>query len=91
MPADSFKNLTQEQKDLGLRIFDLVLGRTLKATYIDLDEKGRKNMGEIFLSDNHKDIERFIKKYIPNFKKLFKEESQKVENEIKLEIEKQIQ
>ena len=85
------KNLSAEQTNLNLRIFDLVIGRVLKRVYLSLDGKGRENMEKIFLSGPEgypeKEKEKFIKKYIPNFKKLFEEEAKKIEEEIKAEIE----
>lgn len=84
------KNLSVEQTDLGVRVFDLVIGRVLKRVYANFDEKGKADIEKVFLSDEDKEKEKFIKKYIPDFKKIFKEEAKKIEEEIKSEIEKQI-
>lgn len=84
------KELSAEQINLSSRIFDLVIGRVLKRAYLNLNEAERKDMESVFLSDNDKEKEKFIKKYIPNFKKLFEEAAKKIEEEIKVEVEKQI-
>lgn len=85
-----FKDSSVFETDLDLRIFDLVIGRVFKSIYLSLDKKGKENMEKVFLSADNKEKIKFIKKYIPNSKKLFKEESKKIEEEIKSEIEKQI-
>ena len=86
--------LSEYQRILNSRIFDLVISRVLRAAYLNLDEENRANAKKIFLSEPEgypdKEKENFIKKYIPNFKKLFEQEAKKIENEIKAEIEKQI-
>ena len=88
--ADKFlQNLSDDQKKLGSRMFDLVIGRVLKVAYLNLAEAGRGEMERVFLSDDAVQKENFIKKNIPNFKKIFDEEAKKLNEEIKLEIEKQ--
>jgi len=84
------ENLTEEQKKLGSRFSDLVIGRVIKRVHSGLDEAGKQNMEKVFLSDDQSEKENFIKKNIPNFETIFKEEADKVEEEIKAEIEKQI-
>jgi len=91
MPNSNFlKDLSEEQNNLGLRIFDLIFARVLKSAYFDLNQSEKKDMENIFLSENDKEKEIFIKKYIPNFKTLFNKEAKEIEIEIKNEIEKQI-
>jgi dsRNA-specific ribonuclease len=91
MEQDNFlENLSAQQIDLGARVFDLVVGRVLIKTYEKLDEKDRESIKKAFLSEDDKEKERAAKQYIPDFKKLFKEEAKKIEEEIKAEIEKQI-
>jgi len=80
------ENLTEEQKRLGSRIFDLIVGRVLKRVYLSLDESGKKNMETIFLSDDSKEKEKFVKKYAPDFKEIFKEEAGEINGEITEEI-----
>ena len=82
------KELSPYQKNLSLKIFDLVIGRLLKRVYSNFDEKDKKNMEKVFLSDGDKEKQKFIKKYMPNFEKLFAEEAKKIEEEIKMEIGK---
>jgi len=89
MKSNILKNLSTEQMDLSSRIFDLVIGRVLKRAYLDFDQTEKENMEKVFLLDDNLQEEKFIKKYIPNFKNLFNEEMKKIEEEIKAEIEKQ--
>jgi len=89
MKSNILKNLSTEQMDLSSRIFDLVIGRVLKRAYLDFDQTEKENMEKVFLLDDNLQKEKFIKKYIPSFKKLFNEEMKKIEEEIKAEIEKQ--
>lgn len=89
-PNKILNNLSEYQKDLGLRVFDLVIGGVFKRIYLSLDEKGKENMEKVFLSDNDKEKEKFIKKQMPNFKKLFKAEAEKIEKEIKVELKNHI-
>jgi hypothetical protein len=89
MTPKDLKDLTPEEMDLSSRIFDLVLGRVLKAVYLGFDEAGRKNMATIFLSDDETQKEKFIKKHKADFKNIFTEEAKKIEKEIELEIENQ--
>jgi hypothetical protein len=79
-------NLSEEDKNTGLKIFDLIFSRVLKSVYLNLSQDQRKNMENIFLSENDKEKEDFIKKHIPNFKVLFDKEAKKIEVEIKDEI-----
>lgn len=77
------------EADLNLRVFNLVIGRVLKSAYLNLEEKDKKDMEQVFLSDDDKQKEQFIKKHMPNFKKLFEKEAKKIEGEIKSEIKNQ--
>ena len=82
------KNLTPEEADLNEKIFDLILGRVFKKAYLDLDQDERTNMEKVFDSDDEKEKEEFIKKYVLNFKDIFKIEAKNIEEGIKTEIEK---
>jgi len=84
------EELSEYQSSLTPRIFDLVIGRVFKRIYLGFDEAGRKAMAKIFSGDSDEKKEEFIKKHIPNFKKLFKEQAEKIEAEIKEEINSQI-
>lgn len=86
----NFDELPESQKNLSLRIFDLITGRVLKRAYLNLDEKTRDDMDRIFASENDEEKEDFIKKNIPGFNNIFEEESKKIEAEIKTEIEKEV-
>lgn len=83
------KNVSPKQEEMASKIFELVIGRVLKQVYLRLDENGRKNAEVVFTSDDDNSKEEFVKKYIPDFKKIFKEESKNIEEELKLEVEKQ--
>ncbi|GEM_PF-1522103 len=84
------ENLTEEQKALGLRIFDLLLAKALRKIYSNLDEKTREDMDKVFSSGSDKEKDDFIKKNIQKFKKNFKEEAKKIEEELKKKIADQI-
>ncbi len=84
------EDLPEDQKKLGLRVFDLVLDRVLRRVYLEFNEAEKSEMEKAFSSDSDKEREKFIKKYVPNFKELFEEEAKKIEAELKVEIEKQV-
>lgn len=91
MPSNKFlENLSSKQIDLNSRVFDLVVGRVFKGIYRNLDAKAKDEIDTALFSSDDKEKERVIKKYIPNFKKLLKEETKKIEKEIRLEIEKRL-
>jgi hypothetical protein len=83
-------NLSDYQRALSLRIFDLVIGRVFKRVHLSLDTDGQKKIEQIFNSENNQEKEEFIKEYIPNFSELFEEETKKIEEEINSEIENKI-
>jgi hypothetical protein len=79
---DNTNNLTPEQFDLNERIFNLVLNKVLQKVYKGLDEKGKKEMDGATASDDKNEKDKFIKKYVPDFQNIFKEELIKVSEEI---------
>jgi len=81
-----FKKISEEEADLSLRIFNLIIGRVLKRIYLDFDEKVDESIKEIL--NNRKNVG-LAKKYMPDFKKIFDEEAVKIEKEIKDEIKSQ--
>jgi exonuclease VII small subunit len=85
-----FKNLSTQQTDLSLRIFNLALGRVLIRACMGFNEDAKKDMKKVFDSDDDEKKENFIAENMPDFKKLLKEELKKIENDIKNEIEKRI-
>lgn len=85
-----FNNLPEDQRDLSARIFDMVSEKVFVEMYSGFDIKTKADMDKIFTSDNDDEKKMFIKKHIPDFKKLFKEGAKKIEGKIKLEIEKQV-
>ncbi len=89
MTQDNFlKNLTDQQEKLGLRIFDLVLGRVFKAVYARLDEAGKDYMGKVFLVGDDKQKNEFVEKFMPDFQELFNQEAKSIEVDLKEKIEK---
>ena len=90
MKNNILDNLLPEQNALNERIIDLTLGRVLKRVYLELDEEGRKEMGKVFLSDDAGAKDRFLEKFVPKFKTIFKQEIKIIEEEVKQEIENQI-
>ena len=66
-----------------------MIGRVLRKVYLALDANGRDDMEKVFLSDETEEKTEFIKKYIPNLEKLLDETAEKIEEEIKEDIEKQ--
>jgi len=87
MPKNISENLSQEELNLVSRILNLILGRALKTAYLNLSGEIQKKMQEVFSIGIEGDIEKFIKKHIPNFNKILKEEAQKIQDEIKSEVE----
>lgn len=77
-------------EDSNSRVFDLILGRVFKIVYLGLNEKDKKVMEKVFLSGDEKEKDKFVKKYIPDFKTIFSKEAKNIEKEIELEIEKQL-
>ena len=80
------ENLTPEQTDLSRRIFNLVIGRIFEKVYNGLDSAGKKKMEEINLSEDKGAKEKFIRKYVPDFAKVFQEELIKVSEEVMEEM-----
>ncbi|MCX6720864.1 MAG: DUF5663 domain-containing protein [Candidatus Staskawiczbacteria bacterium] len=84
------ESLISNHNKLDSRIFDLVIGRILKKVYLAIPENDRWTMENTFNSDNDESKIKFVTEHLPNFEQVFKEEAKKVEEEIKLEIEKQV-
>jgi hypothetical protein len=82
------EDILLDSSNITTRFFNLVIGRVLRRVYSDLDQQGKEKIEKVFLSDDGKAKEKFIKKYIPNFKKIFEEEAKKIEEEIEAEIGK---
>lgn len=80
-------DLSEDQVNLNSRIFDLVIGRVLKNAYFSFDQETKDSMEKTFSLGSDEDKEKFIKKNMPNFKKIFQEELKGVEEEIKSKIE----
>jgi len=79
-------NISDKSAQMIVKIFDLVMGRVFRSIYLGLDDEGSKEMERVFLSENDKEKEEFIKKYMPNFEELFNEEATKIAQEIKSKI-----
>jgi len=83
MDEDILKNIFEEHQNLIERIFYLILGRVLKNAYEKADDKEKPKIEKIIASGTNKEKNDFVKKYLPNFKEVFLEEAQKIEEEIK--------
>ncbi len=83
-------DLPDEQKKLGLRFFDLLIDRLLRRVYSSFDEKTQKEMDAVFSSESDDKKESFIRTNIPDFKNIFKEEAEKLEEELKKDIEEKV-
>ena len=83
-----YQILTEEQKNLAQRVFNLALGRILKSVYLQLEDSNKKIMEEIFSRDNKKEKEKFIKKNLLKFKSLLQTEVKKLKKEIESEMKK---
>ncbi len=70
------------------RILDLVLGRVSKRVHLRLDDQAKKEMQEVFGSQDDKKKEDFTKKYIPDFQQLFEEESEQLKKDLVTELQK---
>ena len=75
-------------KKIISRINSLILERMLKNVYSAFDESAKKEMANVFFSRDKKAKEKFVKKYLPGFKELFKAEAEKIKGEIREEIKK---
>ncbi len=85
------QNISPKEAEMNSRIFDLVVVRVLKKAYTDFDEQTRKEMDKVFASTDNSAKDSFIEKNIPNFKNIFEEEAKKIEEELKIEIEKEVE
>ena len=91
MESDNFlENLTLEQTELSSRIFSLIIGRVLKRAYLGFNEQIKKEMDEVFMTGTEEEKTDFMEKKIPDFKNIFDEEAKKIEEALKLEIEKEL-
>jgi hypothetical protein len=73
--------------DFSKRLMDLAIGRVYKTLYTNLQAEEKLEAGRIFESGNYEEKEKFVKKYLPNFEKKYKEELKKLEEELKQEIQ----
>jgi hypothetical protein len=89
MEDQNVQGILSDHSDIITTISNLVIGRVFKRVYLGLDENGKKEMEEMFLSGDDKEKERFIKKHIPNFKKLFDRETEEIEGEISKKMKEQ--
>jgi len=75
-------------KDLIGRVYDLVLKRVIRKTYLKQDKKSQQEMSKIFSSGPSQEKEELIRKYFPNFNEVFFEEFQNFLKELQEKLEK---
>lgn len=81
------EEISDKQIEIISRVFNLTLNRAIEAIYSSLDKTGREMMENIFVSGTEKEKEEFLKNVLPDFKRIFEEESKKIAGEIRAEIE----
>ena len=91
MTDDFLENMSEEQKALASRVFNLVVNRVVKRAYSTFDEKNKEAIDEIFATGDDKEKEKFIKKNIPDLGGLFAEEHKKIEDELRADVEKTLE
>lgn len=80
--------ISDEEKKLTQELFDLSLERVIKKLYLSFNENGKKEMTEVFLSQNQKLQEEFIITHLPNLEDALKQEIEKLGEEIKIDVKK---
>lgn len=86
--SDSNSNSKKEQ-GVVIKIFDLLLERVLKKLYSGLDAQNKKLMSETMLSGNEKKKNQFFKNNFSVIDTIFKQEIEKIVEEIKEKVQKQ--
>lgn len=86
MDEDFLKNVFKENKELAEKIFCLILGRVFKNAYLLAPDGEKPKIEKILSSGSQKEKEEFVKKYLPDFQKVFLQEAQKIEEEIRLKM-----
>jgi len=90
MAQNILEKLSPAQSDISKRIYELVLGRVLKRVYLGLGDNSKKEMEKVFLSNEDNLKEQFLKDNISDFESVFKEELEKINQEILEELKNQI-
>lgn len=90
MAVKQVQKLSEEENKLSFRIFNLAIKKVLKRAYLRLNAEDKKIFEDIFNSGSEEEKSVAIKNYIPDFIKLFEEEAEKIEKELKSGIEKSI-
>jgi len=84
-------NNSSVTEEISFRIFDLIIGRVLQEMHSDLNENEQAKMEEIFNAEDKTKQQEFIEKNMPKFKKFFVRELEKVQQEIILEVKKELE
>ena len=87
---EAIKQMTDSERQLSSNFFGLVTSRSLKRAYKGFSEETKAEMDKVFSLSDDKPKEKFIKENIPDFKKMFQEEADKLSDDIKKEIEKRL-
>lgn len=85
---DIYQNLTTEQTDLSVRIFNLVVGRVIDRLLNSLDQNKKEEIEKVFKEGSEKEKLEYLKK-IPNYQEIFNEEFEKIGTEVLNQIIKQ--
>jgi len=83
--SDIFSKIDEE---LIGRVYDLVLKRVIRKTYLKQDKKSQEEMSRVFSSGSSEEKEELIRKYFPNFNEVFFEEFQNFLKELQEKLEK---
>lgn len=81
-----FQDISKSQREITEDIFDLVLERIIKNFYLQLGDEDKQKMGKTFLSNDKKSKEDFISKNFTDPEFVFKQELEKVIEEIKTKL-----
>jgi len=78
--------ISPQQQEFAERLMNLAIGRAFKSVYLKVSDGEKKEMEKIFELGSDKEKEKFIEKYLPNFKQVYKEELAKLGEELKQEM-----
>jgi len=85
------EDILSDQNSFSARAFNVLLNRILKNLYSTLDETEKARIEKVFSSGTDEEKDEFFKKYSKDIKKIFQEESEKLERDLQEEAIKQKQ
>jgi len=74
-----------QSKELGVRVFNLVFGRALKAVYLSLNKQDQEVMEKIFMEEDQKKQTLFLNKHVKIFSESVEKELKEIEEKLKNE------